>query len=140
MFLGTYKFNFSDKNERGSSSFRILLPKKFRKELGQEEKFYLVSGIDGEIWGFNVKQWRKEAENRLKIPITEARGRILRRGFFSQAEECALDSQGRFIISKELIDYAGIEKEVLLVGGGDHFEIWKPEFFRRSFKDVTEKI
>lgn len=120
MFLGTYKTYFTGKN-------RILLPKKFRKELGNEDKFYIVRGLDGEIWGFSNTEWQKEAEIRLNIPLTDAKGRDQRRKFFSQAEECVLDNQGRFIISKELSGYAELDKEVLLVGAGDHIEIWNPK-------------
>lgn len=120
MFLGMYKTYFSGKN-------RIVLPKKFRKELGSEDKFYIVLGLDGEIWGFNIAQWQKEAEKRLELPLSEVEGRDLRRKFFSQAEECFLDSQGRFIISSELIEQAKLSHEVLLVGAGDHFEIWNPK-------------
>lgn len=126
MFLGTYKTYLSGKNERGTTSYRIILPKKFRKELGSEDKIYIFLGIQGEIWGFNIEQWRKEAENRLKIPLSEEKGREERREFFPRTEECVLDSQGRFILPKEFVAQAKL-KEVLLVGAGDHFEIWNPK-------------
>ena len=131
MFLGSYKTYFTGKN-------RIVLPKKFRRELGNEDKFYIVRGLDGEIWGFDHSQWQKEAGNRLKVPLTEATGRRLRRRFFSQAEECTLDGQGRFIISKELIEFAGIKDQVLLIGAGDHFEIWEPNIWLGFLKQESE--
>ncbi len=131
MFLGSYITYFTGNNERSSTSYRLVLPKKFRKELGNTGRFYLVKGLDGEIWGYNEVQWQKEAENRLKIPITELEGRINRRKFFSQAEECVLDTQGRFVISKELVEQLESKSEVLLIGAGDHFEIWNPEVWRK---------
>lgn len=127
MFLGIYKTYFSGKN-------RIILPKKFRKVLGTEEKFYIVKGLDGEIWGFNNEEWLKEAEKRLRVPLSETHGRGLRRRFFPQAEECSLDRQGRFIISKEMVDYAKVSGDVLLVGAGDHFEIWDPKKWEKIIK------
>ncbi len=139
MFLGTYKAYFSDKKERSSTSFRVILPKKFRRELGTDERFFIVSGLDGEIWGFSNKEWQKEAEKRLGVPLTDETGRELRRKFFSRAEECGLDSQGRFIISKELIDYAGIKNEILLIGAGDHFEIWDPKKWDRYWIEKTNE-
>lgn len=128
MFLGTYLSYFTGKN-------RIVLPKRFRKELGGD-KFYIIKGLDGEIWGLSSKEWHKEAENRLRIPIEEVRGRVLRRKFFSESEECFLDSQGRFIVPKELLEYAVIKNEILLVGAGDHFEIWNPE----SWQEIAKKL
>lgn len=129
MFLGSYKVYFSGKN-------RIILPKKFRQELGNEDKFYLVKGIDGEIWGFNLNEWQKEVKNRLSLPLIELSGRLERRKFFSNAEECDLDSQGRFIISGELINYSEIKNEVLLIGAGDHFEIWNPKLWDKIMSRV----
>lgn len=123
MFLGTYKTYFSGKN-------RLILPKKFRKELEPETVLYLVKGLDGEIWGFNSIEWLKEAEKRLNIPLTETKGRILRRRFFSQAEECLLDTQGRFIVPPELSASAGLKKDILIIGAGDHLEIWDGQKYK----------
>ncbi len=122
MFLGRYKTIFSGRN-------RIILPKKFRIELGNEVIFYLVGGPDGELWGFRSKEWQIEAEKRLAVSISEASGRNDRRAFFSMAEECQLDGQGRFIIPQSLVDWADLGEEVLLVGCGDHFEIWSQRRF-----------
>ncbi len=122
MFLGRYKTYFTGKN-------RITLPKKFRKELGSEDRFYIILGQDGELWGFNVYEWQKEAKNVLKLSLTKAEGRMQRRNFFSNTEECLLDNQGRFIISKEFVDFAQIKDEILLLGAGDHFEIWNPVLY-----------
>ena len=130
MFLGIHRTYFSGKN-------RIILPKKFRKELGIEDKFYLVKGLDGEIWGFSKTEWLKEAEKRLSVPITEIEGRVQRRRFFSQAEECILDNQGRFIINGDLLVGSGITNEILLVGAGDHFEIWDPKAWEKVMESLV---
>lgn len=127
MFLGTYKTYFTGKN-------RITLPKKFRKELGNQDIFYILMGEDGEIWGFNLEEWRKEAENRLKLPLSSEKGRSERRQFFSKAMDCDLDSQGRFIIPTEFVEYANLTQEILIVGAGDHFEIWNPRNWEKETK------
>lgn len=100
------------------------MPKKFRQELGNESVIYIVLGQDGELWGFNSNQWLKEAEERLKIRLGKHLGRVQRREFFPQALQCNLDSQGRFILPQEFIDYATLNNGIVLVGAGDHFEIW----------------
>ena len=43
---------------------------------------------------------------------------------FSQAEEVDCDKQGRFVVPTYLRDYAGITEEIVIIGAGDHFEIW----------------
>lgn len=133
MFLGTYKTYFTGKG-------RIILPKKFRKELGNDNKFYLVMGLDGEIWGFNTEEWVKEAISRLKVPLNQDFGRVERRKFFSRADECYLDGQGRFILPQEFIDEANLKKEALLIGAGDHFEIWNPKIWQKIFYDNSQKV
>lgn len=104
-----------------------MLPKKIRKELGGEEKFYIILGNDGEIWGLDKLNFHKQAEKILEIPLSETEGRLRRRKFFSQADECLLDGQGRFILPQEFIDQAELKDEVLIIGAGDHFEIWSSE-------------
>lgn len=117
MFLGSYKTFFSGKN-------RLILPKRFRKELGNEAKFYILLGGNGEIWGFDPKNWSDLAESILKFPLSSDRGRIKRLKLFPRAEECSLDDQGRFILSQKFIENLKFSKEVLIIGAGDHFEVW----------------
>ncbi len=127
MFLGSYLTLFSGRN-------RVILPKKLRKELGNEQSFYLVMGLDGEIWGFRSTEWQEEAEKRLDIPLTDYQGREQRRRFFGQAEECILDGQSRFIIPSEFAVKADLKEEVLIIGAGDHFEIWNPKEWEKLGK------
>jgi MraZ protein len=131
VFLGTYQTYFSGKG-------RVILPKKFRAELKQIREVVLTRGLDGCIWGFDKKHWEKEARAQLETPITEKRGRDLRRLIFSGTEIAELDNQGRFIIPSALLSYAGIKQGVVIVGVGDHIEIWDPdawnELFRKGIK------
>ena len=132
MFLGSYKTYFSGKN-------RLILPKRFRKELGNEDKFYLLLGENGEIWGFDIVNWSKLAEGILRIPLSSEEGRVKRLEFFSKAEECALDSQGRFILPQEFMENLDFKEEVFIVGAGDHFEIWNPTSWRKLVKKLINK-
>jgi MraZ protein len=120
MYLGSFKTEFSGKN-------RLILPKRFRRELGSEDKFYVFLGENGEIWGFDQVNWLKQAENVLTIPLSSEEGRKERLRFFSRADECVLDAQGRFILPQEFIEKVHLKKQVLIVGAGDHFEIWDPK-------------
>ena len=117
MFLGSYKTFFSGKN-------RLILPKRFRKELGNEDKFYILLGENGEIWGFGSTNWIKLTETILDFPLSTEEGRVKRLRFFPKAEECSLDSQGRFILPQEFMDRLDFKNEVLIIGAGDHFEVW----------------
>lgn len=98
----------------------------------------LSRGFEGCIWGFSVEDWQKEAEKQLLISATEKEARDLRRYLFSAAEEVDLDSQGRFVIPKPLLKYAKLEGEVVLVGTGDHFEIWNPVSWQELLNTLTK--
>jgi len=131
MFLGKFLTTFSGNN-------RIVLPKKFRQELGQGI-FYLMMGFNGEIWGFNAKEWDKEAQKRLEEDFTTTVGREKRRIFFSNSEICSLDSQGRFIIPEVMIKGSSLKSEILILGAGDHFEIWDPGVLEQLENDNRQK-
>ena len=124
MFLGSYKTYFSGKN-------RLILPKRFRKELG-EDKFYILLGENGEIWGFDPKNWFKLTEGILKFPLSTEEGRVKRLKIFPKAQECILDSQGRFILPQEFMEKLIFKKEILIVGAGDHFEVWDLNLWKKQ--------
>lgn len=117
MFLGSFKTEFSGKN-------RLILPKRFRRELGNEERFYILLGKNGEIWGFDPKNWYKLTDKVLESVLSTEEGRVMRLKIFSKAEECVLDSQGRFVLPQEFMDKLKIGTDVAIIGAGDHFEIW----------------
>ncbi len=123
MFLGKFITTFSGKN-------RIILPKKFRQEV-KDGVIYLIEGFDGGLWGFNSDKWGVEAGKRLAEDLTSTTGRRERRKFFSSAEICVLDGQGRFIIPETMIVRAKLKEQILIVGTGDHFEIWEPNQYQK---------
>lgn len=132
MYLGSYTIYFSGKN-------RLILPKKIRKELGDDEKFFIILGKDGEIWGFDRENWQTQAEEVLKESLGSLKGRVARRKFFSQADECLLDRQGRFVLPQEFVDRSGLKTEVLIIGAGDHFEIWDKRIWEEELKRMERE-
>lgn len=132
MFLGEYYTKFTGKG-------RVLLPKKFRSEI-LGNKLILSRGFEGCIWGFSVSDWEKEARRQLEISVTEERARLIRRYFFSASESVELDNQGRFIIPVALLDYAKINGGVVIIGAGDHFEIWDKVLWGKQLGKLERKL
>lgn len=130
MFLGEYYTKFTGHG-------RIVLPKKFRAEAGEKKEFILSRGFEGCIWGFSVDDWQKEADKQVQMPVTEKEGRDVRRYLFSAAESVHLDEQGRFVIPGALLKYANLKDEVVLVGAGDHFEIWNVKSWKKMINSLT---
>ena len=116
MFLGSFRPSF-DLNSR-----RIALPKKIREYLATNE-IILSFGFEKCIFGFDTQAWQKQSEKQLDRPITDRTSRDIRRFFFAPAEHIRLDDQGRFVIPSGLLEYAEV-KSPIIIGAGDHFEIW----------------
>lgn len=128
MFLGEYQVKFSGKG-------RIVLPAKIREELGQKITI-LSHGFEGCIFGFSPEGFEQESKKQLEISATEERARYLRRYLFASSVPVELDSQGRFVIPSALLTYAKLEDSVVIIGAGDHFEIWNNSLWQKHIQEV----
>ena len=116
LFLGEYDHAL---DERG----RVTLPKKIRQELNESD-VVLSRGFDACIFGFDKESWEKEATKQLEAPVTEEKARAIRRYMFAGAEKIEVDKLGRILLPTLLKEYAHINRDVMVIGAGDHFEIW----------------
>ena len=130
MFLGEYQVSFD--KEKG----RLALPRKIREEL-KEGKVVLTRGFENCIFGYHPSRWEEAAQEQLKIPVTDPRGREIRRYLFSAAMVCEFDNQGRLVLPKYLLEQAGITNEVTIIGAGDHFELWESRRWEEYLKKQT---
>ncbi len=73
---------------------------------------------------FAPDRWKIIEEKAAALPIFDRRYRDFIRLFISSAMECAPDKQGRVLIPSNLRQYAQLEKEVVLAGMLNNFEIW----------------
>ena len=132
MFLGEYQTKFTGRG-------RIVLPKIMRQELGEDKMIILSRGFEGCIWGFSQTRFEEEAKKQLEISATEERARYLRRYLFSGSVSAELDAQNRFIIPAALLIYANLREEVVIIGAGDHFEVWNKKLWKKHLKIVEKE-
>lgn len=116
LFLGEYDHSLDDRG-------RVTLPRKIRQEI-EEKELVLAKGFDPCIFGFDKGSWEHEAAKHLEAPVTDARSRDLRRYLFAGAQKVEVDKLGRILVPAQLKEYASITREVVVIGAGDHFEIW----------------
>lgn len=85
------------------------------------------------------KEWQI-FENKLRaFPLTNKDARALMRFFLAGATECEIDKQGRFLIASNLREFAGLEKEVVIIGVLNKIEIWsKEKWLEYSKKENNE--
>ena len=118
LFMGTYTPRLDDKG-------RIFLPAKFREGLG--EGLVITQGQENclVVWPEDV--FTAEATRAQSTPLTQRGARDYARVLFAGADQSVPDKQGRVGISPFLRAYAGIDKDVVVIGLGDRVEIWAPD-------------
>jgi len=107
---------------------RIVVPKRFRDVMEDGSgSSLMVSRMDKGLVAFTLKEWEKIESRILALAEKSENMRRFRRVFIGGAFECNCDKQDRILIPPTLREYAGLGKEIVLVGVLDHFEIWSRE-------------
>mgnify|MGYP000238676083 CR=1 FL=1 len=135
MWYGEYFHSLDSKN-------RLILPAKFREKIKELKikKFYITRGLDGCLFVFTYEVWR-QLENKLKeLFFTKQQSRFFNRIYFSGAQEIEFDSQGRVTLPDYLKDFAGIKKEVVIIGVADRIEIWDKKRWEKFYAENKEKF
>ena len=118
MFTGTYQNSIDSKN-------RMIIPSRYRDQLGGH--CMLTRGFDRCLYIYSLEDYEVLVNKIRKLPQSDRDVRKFIREFFSNTEECHLDSQGRILIPQHLRDYAGISKNLVTKGALDKIEIWSTE-------------
>lgn len=101
---------------------RLFIPSSLRKELGQT--FHVTVGQDHCLSVYSDESWAAFMARLKELSYNEVKKL---RALFAYAADCEPDSQGRILIPAKLREYAGLTKEVVVVGSFDRAEIWSAE-------------
>lgn len=113
-------------NHSIDSKGRIVLPAKFREELG--ESFYIACGFDNScIQAMSVEQYNSICDSILQLPAKQAIA--LQYRFTATAVEVKPNAQGRVILPQALREFACIESDALVIGMSKRIEIWNKQKF-----------
>lgn len=129
MFTGEYQHSVDGKG-------RLIMPARFREALG--DVFIITKGLDTCLFVYSKDEWKKIEEKLKNLPFTKKDARAFARFFFSGANECEIDKQGRILINGNLRDYAHISKDVVIIGVGTRIEIWSKKRWE-EYKSETEE-
>ena len=114
---------------------RLIMPSKLRDELGY--KFIVTKGLDGCLFVFPLKEWEIFQEKLRALPVSDKNARNFTRFFFAGAIECEIDKQGRFLISSNLREFAGLDKDVVIIGMNSRLEIWSKEKWQQCDENIS---
>lgn len=98
---------------------RLFIPAKLREELG--DVFYVTLSMEKCLSAYSSESWERFMDKIREMPRVK---QIKMRPLFAHAAKCELDSQGRILLPQTLRDFAGLMKNVVVVGAGECAEFW----------------
>lgn len=131
MFMGEYNHTIDAKG-------RLIVPSKFRESLGDE--FVVTKGLDGCLFVYDNQEWTAFEEKLKTLPLTNKEARQFVRFFLAGAASLEVDKQGRILLPANLREFAGLEKDAVLIGVASRIEIWSKERYEGevSYENVDE--
>ncbi len=143
--LGEYKCRLDSKG-------RFVLPAGIKRQLSAKdrENFVVNRGFEKNLTLYPDSEWKQITNEINSLNLYNKKNREFARYFFRGATELTTDSSNRLLLPKSLIDYADIEKEIVLFAYGQRIEIWaknvyeemmgsEPDDFASLAEDVMDK-
>lgn len=131
-FIGEYEVTIDAKG-------RFLLPAGFKKQLseGDPGRFVINRGFEKCLTIYPMATWEPIFEAISKLNDFDPKVREFRRYFLNGATMTELDGAGRLLIPKNLMEYAGIDKDVVLASQVDKIEVWDKLKYQQFFETVS---
>lgn len=128
MFYGLFRRVMDDKR-------RLQIPGEFIEGLDlQVRNSIVITNHLYCLWAFPYNDWQLIEEKAKFLPIIDKAVEMCRRYFLSGAEECQINNNS-VIIPSDLVEIAGLRKNIILVGRPNHFEIWDEAKWTQAFKN-----
>ncbi|MBI9115473.1 division/cell wall cluster transcriptional repressor MraZ [Sanguibacter suaedae] len=138
MLLGTYTPRLDEKG-------RLILPAKFRSQLAPG--LVMTRGQERCLFLLPMDEFRRMYEQIRQAPVTSKQARDYLRVFLSGASDEVPDKQGRVSIPGPLREYAGLDRDVAVIGAGTRVEIWDAQAWstylaeqESGYADTAEEV
>ncbi len=133
MFRGSFEHTIDSKG-------RLSIPARFREILARRfDPRLVVTSYDGCLIAYPHAEWKVLEEKVASLSEFKKDTRAFLRFFYSSATDCPIDKLGRILIPQTLREYAGLEKEVMLVGALKHIEIWSKGRWEKALSMSSEQ-
>ncbi len=123
MFLGKFSRSLD-----GNSRFSV--PPAFRGSLARGA--YVTQGFDRNLQVLTTDAFQEIYRTAISLNIANPLARLLLRLVLGTAQESGVDADGQLVIPEELKEYANLQKDILLVGQGEYFEVWSPDLWNQQ--------
>ncbi len=123
------------------SKGRVIIPARFRSDIKDGSgDGVMVTRLDHALFAYSFEQWEKIESRVLSLAQTSEYMRRFRRVFIGGSFDCMCDKQGRILIPPVLRQYAGLEKDIVLVGQIAHFEIWSKDRYEQEVMQMEDDM
>jgi MraZ protein len=128
---------------------RFVLPARIREAAKNNfvDKFLITRGLDKCLFLFSEDEWKNQEQKFKAMPFTKSESRRFNRIYFSGAVEITFDKQGRVLIPQYLKEFAGISKDIVVIGVSNRIEIWAKDAWnafynssKEAFEEISEKL
>lgn len=128
---------------------RMRLPSDLINQLGEREShvFVMNRGFEKHLMLYPEEVWDRTSEVVNELNDFNKKNRAFKRYFFRGAKKVTMDSADRILLTKNLLEYAEVDKEVILSAYDDKIEIWAKEEYERvldvepeDFSDLAEEV
>lgn len=113
LFVGEFRHSLDAKN-------RLFIPAKYRDMLGTT--FYVTRKMEKCLAIYSEEEWNKLADKLNTLPDSIVGS--IKQFLYSKTISVTPDSQGRIVLTPELLRYAAIDKNAVIIGVGDHLQVW----------------
>ena len=121
---------------------RMMIPANLKKQLPEAESEGLVinRGFEKHLVIYTRKEWNKVVDDLSKLNTFERKAREFVRYFTRGATELTLDSANRILFPKHLMEYAGINQDVVLSCQFDKIEVWAQDAYEAQIDNEPENF
>ncbi|MBI9070484.1 MAG: division/cell wall cluster transcriptional repressor MraZ [Melioribacteraceae bacterium] len=143
MFVGSYKYSVDAKG-------RVSIPAKLRKNVNPEanDNFMMTRAMDQCIVVYPMDLWKDTIETKInQLDEFDETGNRFLRIYLQNAFDDTIDSQARISLPQHLRNFAGIEKDALIIGAGKKIEIWNPTIYdeylnadSRTYTEIAKEV
>jgi len=129
LFFGEHYHSVDEKG-------RVILPAKFREELA--DGLFITKSFDNCLLVYTRKDWFELVDKVTALPTTKASVRNFQRFIIGSAVEGEVSRQGRVSIPQNLREFAGLDKDIIIVGLANKLEIWAKERYEQFIATAEE--
>jgi len=119
MFRGSTKVTLDDKG-------RMVMPTRIREQINAQSQGKVVVTVDRDscLLIYPLPEWEQIERKLMSLPTLNPQSRKLQRLMVGHATDLDLDGHGRILLPQELREFAHLERQLMLVGQGNRYELW----------------